>query len=165
MSYEGYEIYLCEQGHRWGRDVYSPDVPACPHCKGPRVWQCSVDQTNYDEQEPELKVAEPASTCSECGQTTGPVRYVVPEGAGKAVPVEQHKASGLDCLIMALAILSKYDSKRAHAPTNCEHDVFRVHVEDGDKVTPEDAEALEDLGFHWDGDDLGCWYSYRFGSC
>lgn len=166
MSYEGYEIYLCEQGHRWSRDVYSPDAPNCPHCDGPRVWQCSIDQTNGHPGEPKLEVAEEAPTCDVCRQTTGPVRYVVPEHNVTVVGgEEEEEPTGLECLIEALSILSLYDEDREHSPTHCEHDIFRVYVSRGHEVSPEDAERLRKLGFHWDGDDLRCWYSFRFGSC
>lgn len=78
---------------------------------------------------------------------------------------DEEKNSGLEDLIEALTILSKYDGDRSHSPTNCENDVLRVWVARGKEVSPEDAEHLENLGFHWDSNDLECWYSYRFGSC
>lgn len=46
MSYEGYEQYLCAQGHYWIRDVYYSGDIACPHCKGDAVWYNAVDETN-----------------------------------------------------------------------------------------------------------------------
>lgn len=167
MSYEGYEIYLCEQGHRWTRDVYAPERPNCPHCEGAPVWQCSIDQTNGHPGEPKPEIAEAAPTCPECHQSTGPVRYVVPEHNVSMVggeEEEEDELSGIECLIEALSILSFYDDEREQHPTNCDHDIFRVFVSRGDEVSPEDVERLSKLGFRWDGDDLRCWYSYRFGS-
>jgi len=47
MSYEGYEEYLCKNGHHWSEDCYmAPDKPICPDCKEPHIWRHSVDQTN-----------------------------------------------------------------------------------------------------------------------
>ena len=88
MSYEGYEMYVCPQGHQWAYDVHnrpSRDKNVCPHCKEAPAWSCSIDQTNGDEDEPKLEVAEEAPTCKCCGQTTGPVRYVVPGPEVRAV--------------------------------------------------------------------------------
>lgn len=75
-----------------------------------------------------------------------------------------NKRSGLEDLIKALTILSKYDDPPSYAPSNCEHDVFMVHVANGESVSAEDAARLEELGFYWDGDDIGFWYSFRFGN-
>lgn len=71
----------------------------------------------------------------------------------------------MDQLIEALQILRKYDNPKF--PTHCEHDVLLVAV-DPDKVSQEDIDRLEALGFssgkgHSDYD--GGFYSYRFGSC
>jgi hypothetical protein len=47
MSYEGYEEYLCENGHHMERDVYDiRSVTECEYCKGKLLWRHSVDQTN-----------------------------------------------------------------------------------------------------------------------
>lgn len=89
MSYEGYEVFVCPSGHRWSRDAYyvfeDGDDDSCPHCGKAPAWTCSVDQTNNEYMEPELKVAHDAPTCGSCGQTTGPVCYVVPGAEVKAV--------------------------------------------------------------------------------
>jgi hypothetical protein len=45
MSYEGYDEYLCENGHHWVRDC-SQDSGKCSICRGGPVWCHSVDQTN-----------------------------------------------------------------------------------------------------------------------
>lgn len=87
MSYEGYEMYVCSQGHRWSYDVYARPLEdnRCPHRKETPAWSCSIDQTNREETEPTLEVAEAAPTCKSCGQTTGPVRYVIPGPDVRAV--------------------------------------------------------------------------------
>lgn len=55
MSYEGYEEFICENGHYWAVDasvlIYGSDEERkfayiCPHCKKMAQYQCSVDETN-----------------------------------------------------------------------------------------------------------------------
>ena len=51
MSYEGYVIYLCEEGHKSSFDAYADlakDDYSCKHnnCNKPFVWCQSIDQTN-----------------------------------------------------------------------------------------------------------------------
>lgn len=76
----------------------------------------------------------------------------------------EQKSTGLNDLVEAFTILSKYDEEGTGSPTNCEHDIMRVYVSKGDSVSDEDAKRLNQLGFLWDGDDLECWFSLRFGS-
>jgi hypothetical protein len=62
MSYEGYEEYICVNGHYWAADALSlihstnaekRSALVCPHCKKQAQYTCSVDQTNgMDENEP-----------------------------------------------------------------------------------------------------------------
>lgn len=88
MSYEGYEVFVCPDGHRWGYDVYDiQKAQVCPHCQKEPAWSCAVDTTNGEYVPPELEVAEEAPTCECCGQTTGPVRYKVPGPEVKTVYV------------------------------------------------------------------------------
>jgi hypothetical protein len=63
-------------------------------------------------------------------------------------------------LIEALQIFLKYGDP--YCPTHCEHDVLTVVIEQ-EKVSPEDAARLKELGFMED-TDIGCFKSYRFGS-
>jgi hypothetical protein len=53
MSYEGYDMVLCELGHLSEYDVYSPRNPTSPserswncYCGAAMVWSSSVDTTN-----------------------------------------------------------------------------------------------------------------------
>lgn len=55
MSYEGYEQFVCPDGHTWNVDAmthsYDSDKErkenvTCPHCGQIAEWQCSVDETN-----------------------------------------------------------------------------------------------------------------------
>lgn len=62
-------------------------------------------------------------------------------------------------LIQALTIFQKYEDRTN--PTICEHDVLYIVGVTREKMSAEDAEALEKLGFLWGEDG---WFSYRFGS-
>lgn len=77
MSYEGYVVVLCENGHEGTYDCYdAPDCMSkarCGHCQGRIVWECGVDQTNgiiEDDpgtQAPKLKqIGEEEETCCFC---------------------------------------------------------------------------------------------------
>ena len=67
----------------------------------------------------------------------------------------------MEDLIKALQIFLKYGNPKW--PTHCEHDVLTVVI-DPARVSPEDIQALENLGFH-PKESEGCFYSYRYGSC
>jgi hypothetical protein len=45
MSYEGYEVALCESGHKRSADCYSGLGLRCD-CGAGWAWECSIDQTN-----------------------------------------------------------------------------------------------------------------------
>ncbi len=47
MSYEGYDQYLCGNGHYWIQDCNN-DNEECPVCKGKFVWRNGVNETNFD---------------------------------------------------------------------------------------------------------------------
>ncbi len=63
-------------------------------------------------------------------------------------------------LIEALQIFSKYCDSAW--PTGCEHDMLYVYVSP-EKVSPEDKETLQGLGFNASDED-DHFYSFRFGS-
>lgn len=65
-------------------------------------------------------------------------------------------------LIEALQIFLKYGDP-AH-PTHCEHDTLTICGIDPAKVSNEDKEKLDKLGFFVSEDDDGCFRSFRFGS-
>lgn len=48
MSYEGYEEFLCENGHYYTAACAfeSESTAKCPHCKKKTKWWNAVDQTN-----------------------------------------------------------------------------------------------------------------------
>ena len=67
----------------------------------------------------------------------------------------------MEDLIKALQIFLKYANPKW--PTNCEHDVLYVDVDES-KVSEDDLAKLADLGFLVD-EEEGGFISYRFGSC
>lgn len=97
MSYEGYDQYICENGHYWIEDCYSAGDPAgrrCKVCSSKVAWRNGVDQTNgsWDDDgnridgHVELEVDIPAleCTCPTCGHThtTTVETYKIPENKG-----------------------------------------------------------------------------------
>ncbi|MCM0236713.1 hypothetical protein J8L13_04715 [Bacteroides fragilis] len=66
----------------------------------------------------------------------------------------------MEDLIKALQIFLKYGNPEH--PTNCSHDVLYVGITP-EKVSEEDLEILDELGFFPDEDECG-FSSYRFGS-
>ena len=67
-------------------------------------------------------------------------------------------------LIEALQILLKYANDDRN-PTHCEHD--QLYIGCGielEKVTKEDIDKLDELGFFWSEESEG-FISFRFGSC
>jgi len=125
MSYEGYEQFLCPEGHLWTLDAFWYDYPSietqntqngwplCPDCKKLPVWKNSIDQTNgcdrLDEKGHhsdcqcgyvELELAEPVKdcVCQNCGShhSKEPPRYKIPE-KGRVNPADpQSEANVLD---------------------------------------------------------------------
>lgn len=71
MSYEGYEQFLCADGHYWTTDAlfWGEEKPPCPSCKKPAVLCNSVDQTNGPDVGRMLfEEVAPAKTCTcKCG--------------------------------------------------------------------------------------------------
>jgi len=67
----------------------------------------------------------------------------------------------MENLIKAFQIFLKYGN--VEHPTHCEHDVMRVNVDYG-KVSDEDKEELDNLGFFEDSE-FGKFKSYKYGSC
>jgi len=53
MSYEGYNQYLCSEGHYWTEDCYKYDDDiyciVCYRVEAKPVWSNSVDQTNSED--------------------------------------------------------------------------------------------------------------------
>jgi DNA-binding protein YbaB len=68
----------------------------------------------------------------------------------------------MEDLIKALQILLKYGNPEW--PTNCSHDVLYVDI-NPDKVSKEDIETLDKLGFFIDEESGEGFMSFKFGSC
>jgi len=91
MSYEGYEMYLCANGHLTREDAlagcyFGEEPTICTVCKEPMVWRCCVDQTNDGGVAPVLveHEAEKTKTCECCGHTrvTEEATFCIPSNAG-----------------------------------------------------------------------------------
>lgn len=67
----------------------------------------------------------------------------------------------MDKLIEALQIFLKYDNPTR--PTHCEHDILLVMI-DPNKVSEEDKERLDELGFFVGIEFPDCFSSFRYGS-
>lgn len=79
MSFEGYDIYLCENGHKHEYDVYDPQnnpKNKCQWCGAKLIFISCIDQTNDsgDEQRKQLdlKILKKAKyhKCKKCGIKT-----------------------------------------------------------------------------------------------
>lgn len=68
----------------------------------------------------------------------------------------------MENLIRALQIFLKYGNPQR--PTHCEHDVLYVDI-DPTKVSEEDKNKLDELGFFPDEETGEGFISYKFGSC
>jgi len=84
VSYEGYDQYLCGNGHYWSQDCYD-DSRECPECKQPPVWWNAVDETNcmaWGYIDVDKFIATPAvnvtcPTCNHVSQSSPPI-YRIP---------------------------------------------------------------------------------------
>ncbi len=95
MSFEGYERFLCENGHLHSFDVYNPNLPnenwKCPICKKPIAWYEIVDMTNGIENGVEYetwlieKTPKKYKICPTCNQKEliEEATYKIPKGKKK----------------------------------------------------------------------------------
>jgi len=87
MSYEGYDMYLCVNGHQNSYDCLDDNPTECEDCGAAIAWTCSVDQTNDAGVFPVLVEHEPAQveTCECCGHTkvVAEETYAIPSNAGR----------------------------------------------------------------------------------
>ena len=79
MSFEGYFMRLCPEGHLWRCCVYD-DLPVCPHCAEEAVWEQLIDETDGQGVEPALTVVQPEPMCPTCRRVSGPAIYKIPGG-------------------------------------------------------------------------------------
>ena len=71
MSYEGYDRFLCKNGHLWRLDanltMYDDKKQKCPKCNEEEVWHESVDETNGEGNATVLKLnKEKSKICKQC---------------------------------------------------------------------------------------------------
>jgi len=104
MSYEGYEQFLCKNGHHWTEDCNFADLGGkCPYCKEEIVWTNSVNLTNgsYEENERidgyieiEEYIKDPSEfcICPTCGNEhiIKTAIYVIPKDKGRIVLEYEH---------------------------------------------------------------------------
>ena len=70
MSFEGYEQFLCKNGHYWTSDVYDRDNE-CPRCGELADWSHMVDTTNDDGEPMKLTIKEYEIYKCRCCRGTG----------------------------------------------------------------------------------------------
>ena len=60
MSYEGYDRFLCKNGHLWKIDsnetMYDDEKQKCPVCRDEEVWSEMIDETNGEGNPTELEL-------------------------------------------------------------------------------------------------------------
>lgn len=87
MSYEGYNIYLCVNGHYNCYDCMNEAPVECEDCKEAQAWVWAVDMTNDGGVEPVFMVHKPAEVeeCPTCGHTkrVSEEQFEIPENAGR----------------------------------------------------------------------------------
>ena len=108
MSYEGYEMWLCEKGHLHTFSAWNEperETWVCPDCAKKGIvsllaWVSCVDETNGADETGhcpgyvELEVVIPTKTCTckECGHThvVEEPTYKIPENEGNKVEIERN---------------------------------------------------------------------------
>ena len=108
MSYEGYEQYLCSNGHLHEEDahvtIWSDPLMVCSICHEPFVWKNSVDETNgsHDEEtgeridgQVELEVLKEVKFCvcpiCKTMHALNMIRYKIPTSTGHRIPSQPPK--------------------------------------------------------------------------
>ena len=82
MSYEGYDRFLCSNGHLWELDahviMYDEELQKCPTCKEKEVWSEMIDETNGEGNPTKLVLDnEKTKVCKHC-ETVLQVIYINP---------------------------------------------------------------------------------------
>jgi len=82
MSYEGYDRFLCSNGHLWRLDanltMYDEEKQKCPKCKEEEVWHESIDETNGEGNPTKLILdSEKTKMCEHC-KTVLQAVYLIP---------------------------------------------------------------------------------------
>ncbi len=82
MSYEGYDRFLCSNGHLWelgAHDtMYDEEKQRCPKCKGVEIWSEMIDETNEEGNPTKLILDnEKTKICEHC-ETVLDAIYIIP---------------------------------------------------------------------------------------
>ena len=85
MSYEGYDRFLCSNGHLWQINahviMYDEELQKCPICKEKEVWSESIDETNGEGNPTRLVLdSEKTKVCEHCETVLQPF-YLIPGDA------------------------------------------------------------------------------------
>ena len=114
MSYEGYEQYICQNGHAWTEDCsysFEEEDRVCPICQAKQAWYNAVDDTNgescgYIDMEKLLVKPAVVKTCNlGCAHVVEPSIY--------RIPSKQESA-----------LLQTYQDEGVWKP--CKDDAFRI---------------------------------------
>lgn len=149
MSYEGYQQYLCPEGHLWNLDcnwhMASPlpelqnGWPLCPDCKKPPVWTNPIDETNSCDKLDDkghhpgcqcgfvdLELIEPVKdcVCPNCGShhVKEAPRYKIPETGGRKVDPNAQEGEGtfVSWGVWCRACDTSFGNDEEECP-NCKH--------------------------------------------
>ena len=118
MSYEGYDIALCANGHKTTRDAYFSVGPeeCCEYCGERFVWFYSVDQTNDGGVEPVFEVfeEEKIKVCDCCGskKVLAPTRYSIPFNCGRFISKNDSKVPFSTILFVDLDLDKVFKTKK-----------------------------------------------------
>lgn len=124
MSYEGREVWLCQNGHRRDFNCYNaPNNYATNEsdhrcsCGAPWVWSESIDQTNCEGVESVLVVHRSAvtETCAHCGavKELEEVRYCIPLNSG-------HRHAGAEPTVPLFPVRFRAEGSRKEFDTKDE---------------------------------------------
>lgn len=87
MSFEGYDRFLCKNGHLWELDIYKTmyddEKQKCPICKEKEIWNEMIDETNGDGSPTKLKINKKKSKICEHCNTVLEAVYMMPKKNGK----------------------------------------------------------------------------------
>jgi len=85
MSYEGYDRFLCSDGHLWELDahstMYDEEKQRCPICNKAEIWSEIINETNGDGNPTKLVLdSEKTKVCDHC-ETILQAIYLIPDDA------------------------------------------------------------------------------------
>ena len=85
MSFEGYDRFLCSNGHLWELDahstMYDEELQKCPICGEEEVWNEMIDETNGEGSPTNLTLDNKQSSVCECCRSVLQAVYIIPHDA------------------------------------------------------------------------------------